>query len=198
MSMLGNDNLNEVIIDRNIIEPSKILEGARIGIIKSLKQKGESGENKDGMDISMIAFDKDTKILQYAGANNPLYIIRNNSKSNFSGYDYNLVKEKHSLLEIKGNKFPVGIYINNELPPFNNHSLQLETGDSIYVFSDGYADQFGGKNGKKFKYNQLKELLLSIQDMPMKQQYEVLLSAFEKWRGNLEQVDDVLLIGLKV
>jgi serine phosphatase RsbU (regulator of sigma subunit) len=102
------------------------------------------------------------------------------------------------LLEIKGNKFPVGIYINNELPPFTNHSLQLETGDSIYVFSDGYADQFGGQHGKKFKYNQLKELLLSIQDMPMKKQYEVLLSAFEKWRGNLEQVDDVLLIGLKV
>ena len=198
MSMLGNDNLNEVIIDRNTIEPSKILEGARIGIIKALKQKGESGENKDGMDISMIAFDKDTSILQYAGANNPLYIIRNNSKKKFSGYDYNLVKEKYSLLEIKGNKFPVGIYINNELPPFTNHSLQLETGDSIYVFSDGYADQFGGENGKKFKYNQLKEILLSIQDMPMKKQYEVLLSSFEKWRGNLEQVDDVLLIGLKV
>jgi serine phosphatase RsbU (regulator of sigma subunit) len=198
MSMLGNDNLNEVIIDRNIIEPSKILEGARIGIIKALKQKGESGENKDGMDISMIAFDKETNILQYAGANNPLYIIRNNSKKKFSGYDYNLVKEKYSLLEIKGNKFPVGIYINNELPPFTNHSLQLETGDSIYVFSDGYADQFGGEKGKKLTKAKFREFILSIAILDMEEQRIKLLEFHEKYKGLNEQVDDICVIGVRV
>jgi len=198
MSMLGNDNLNEVVNDRNILMPNEILDGARLGIIKALKQKGESGENKDGMDIVMLAFDKDTLELDFASANNPLYIIRKNSTPAFPGYVYNIVQEKYSLLEIKGNKFPVGIYINNELPPFTNHKLQLYKGDTVYVFSDGFADQFGGPLGKKFKYNQLKELLLTIQEMPMREQNAMLGISFLNWRGNLEQVDDVLVIGLRI
>ncbi len=198
MSMLGNDNLNEIVIDRNTLEPNEILNGARLGIIKALKQKGESGENKDGMDIAMLVYDRENLKLEYSGANNPLYIIRKNSHSPFVGYSYNIVQDRYSLLEIKGNKFPVGIYINNELPPFTSHTLQLEKGDTFYIFSDGFADQFGGEAGKKFKYNKLKELLLSIQELPLPEQSRVLEDTFYNWKGNLEQVDDVLLIGMRV
>jgi serine phosphatase RsbU (regulator of sigma subunit) len=198
MSMLGNDNLNEIVIDRNTLEPNEILNGARLGIIKALKQKGESGENKDGMDIAMLVYDRENLKLEYSGANNPLYIIRKNSHSPFLGYSYNIVQDRYSLLEIKGNKFPVGIYINNELPPFTSHTLQLEKGDTFYIFSDGFADQFGGEAGKKFKYNKLKELLLSIQELPLPEQSRVLEDTFYNWKGNLEQVDDVLLIGMRV
>lgn len=178
MSMLGNSLLNKIVDTHKITKPNEILNALRIEIINSLKQHGEN-ENKDGMDIALcIAYDDK---IEFAGANNPIYIIRKNG----------------ILEEIKADKMPIG-YSGLELKPYINHSVQMEKGDSFYLFTDGYADQFGGKEEKKFKYKQLKELLISIYSEPMETQKEVLNETIEKWKGVNEQTDDILIIGIKV
>jgi serine phosphatase RsbU (regulator of sigma subunit) len=177
MSMIGYTLLNEILNNSEIISPADVLKELRRGVIKSLKQKGVEGENKDGMDIALCLFSGNK--LQYAGAYNPLWLIRN--------------KE---IIEYKADKQPIGIY-GEKLNPFTNHTIDLQSGDSVYIFTDGYADQFGGPEGKKFKYSKLKELLLSVQQEPMNKQKDIISKQFRKWKGNLEQVDDVLLIGIK-
>ena len=180
MSMIGNTLLNQIVVERKILRPDLILNELRKEIIKSLKQSEES-KSRDGMDLSLICLNSDTNVLQVACANNPVWII----------------KEDGSLLEIKPDKQPIG-YVSSSPMDFSLNTIQLQKGDTIYQFSDGYADQFGGEKGKKFKYNQLKELLLNMKSSDMTQQLEILNSSFEKWKGALVQIDDVLVTGIKI
>ncbi len=178
MSMIGNAFLNEIVNEKGITKPSEILDQLNELVITSLKQN--ESENKDGMDISILSFDMKNKTVEFAGANNPCWHIRG-----------------QKISETKGDKKPIGSFGKNDVL-FTNHQFELQSGDSFYIFTDGYADQFGGKNGKKFMYRQLQETFLSIQNEAMLKQEELLLTKFKEWKGNLEQVDDVLVIGVRV
>ncbi len=180
MSMLGNAFLNEIINEKSSISPAKILDELRDHVIKSLHQKSEM-ETKDGIDIALLYFDTNFKTVQYAGAFNPLYIICDGA-----------------VKEIKADLFPAGINFTDSKPPFTNHELELKKGDTLYVFSDGYSDQFGGPNGRKFLKKQMQQMFLSVQEKSMKEQEVVFYKTFESWKGSLEQVDDVLVFGIRV
>jgi ligand-binding sensor domain-containing protein/serine phosphatase RsbU (regulator of sigma subunit) len=179
MTMLGTSFLNEIVNEQRIIEPGKVLDMMREKIIDALKQTGTEGENKDGMDMVICMVNKRTNTLNYAAANNSFYIIRDNT-----------------ILEMKADKQPIGYFINQKA--FKSNTFELQKGDVVYTFTDGYADQFGGPNGKKFKYKQLEELLMTIHKQPMLDQKTQLDSAIENWMKEFEQVDDILLIGYRV
>ncbi len=179
MSMLGVAFLNEINASLDILTPAEILNQLRSKIVKELGQGRKELEGKDGMDISLVRYNLETRELQWAGANNPIYYIN-----------------KGEWLEIKANKQPISYQEN--MKPFTNHVIQLEPGSSFYLFTDGYADQFGGPAGKKFKYSQLKDTLFAISTKPMKQQKIILKETFERWKGDLEQIDDVCIIGMKI
>jgi len=179
MSMLGIAFLNEVVRENGVLRADAILNELRNHVIEALQQKGEPGESKDGMDVALCVIDRKERVLHFAGANNPLYYIRGGE-----------------VYEIKGDKMPVAIHV--RMDPFSNHTVELLPGDTFYIFSDGYADQFGGPHGKKFKYKALRELLLTIHKKPMSEQKTLLDDTFEKWKGEMEQIDDVVLIGFRV
>ena len=176
MSMLGINLLNEIVIERGVTNPGDILNRLRDEIVRSLKT--DDGYSKDGMDAVVCKIDIETKKLEYAAANNPVYLVRNNE-----------------LIVLPAQKMPVGYSDNME--SFNTGQLQINPLDVIYTITDGFADQFGGPKGKKFKYKQLKEFLTSISKEPMDKQLNALNLSFENWKGNLEQVDDVCIIGVK-
>lgn len=184
MSMLGVSLLNEIINEHDLTEPALILSRLRKKVITALRQKGLSGEQQDGMDMTICVIDQTQLTLQYAAANHSFYLVRKKE----TGY---------ILEEFKGDKQPVGIF-GSDLKPFKQHNVELKKDDVVYTMTDGYADQFGGPKGKKFKYKQLKEMLLSIQDHNLPGQEEIIKQRFIKWKGNLEQVDDVCLIGIKI
>ena len=151
------------------------------GLGRSLHQGEGNEDTKDGMDIALCAYNDDTKELQYAGGFNPLYLVRNGE------------------LEItKADKFPVGSFIHDEPSKFTNHKVQLQKGDMIYINSDGFQDQFGGPKGKKYMLGKLKKLFVEISDKPLEDQYAILEKELTSWMGDNEQVDDILIIGLKV
>ncbi|MBS1645752.1 MAG: SpoIIE family protein phosphatase, partial [Bacteroidetes bacterium] len=179
MSLLNISILNETLIEKKITQPDLILNNAREHIIKSLNPIG-SEESKDGMDAVVACFDFENMKLQYAGANNSFYIVRNNE-----------------FIICKADKMPVGKSPNDNIP-FTYNEIVLQKNDVLYFFTDGYADQFGGPKGKKFKYKQLEDLLLSSNFKNMQEQKQAIESAFNSWKGLLEQVDDVLLVGIKV
>ena len=180
MHMLGAVYLNDIIVEGNFKTASDVLDQLRDRIMKSLQQTGSSGEAQDGLDIALCIIDLENNQLQFSGANNPLYIIR-----------------KDNLTEIRGDRMPVGIHINFD-KPFTNHIVDIAENDQVYLFSDGYADQFGGPKGKKFRYNQFKELLIEISSKPMDIQKEILNNVHDQWRGSSEQIDDILVFGLKI
>jgi phosphoserine phosphatase RsbU/P len=154
-------------------------------VITSLKQKGVSGEHQDGMDLTLMVIDKKEMNLVYSAANHTFYIVRKDEKGTFY------------LMQYKGDKQPVGIY-GDKLRPFSQTEIKLQKGDLIYTFSDGFADQFGGPEGKKFKYKQLQNVLLKVAHLPLSEQKEFLEKILESWKGNMEQVDDIVVIGIKV
>lgn len=180
MSIVGHNLLNQAVKEHNLTTPSLILDEVNKGITQTLRQYEEESTVKDGMDISLCCLNTDTLELQYAGAFNPLWIIRNNS-----------------IQEITADKFPVGTFIGEKLNRFKNNTIQLNKGDKFYMFTDGYADQFGGPKGKKFKYKQLQELLLKNASISLDKQKRELDLAFISWIGQLEQIDDVLIIGIQ-
>ena len=184
MSMINTSLLNEAVNEKRIFQPNEILNQVRRGIIHSLKQKGESGEQKDGMDVGIISLEMNNRTcnLQYAGANNSLYIIRKS--------------DAPVLEEIDPDPMPVSI--SDRTGDFTNNVIELQKGDTFYIFTDGYADQFGGPKGKKFKYAQFKQLLLSIQNKSMDEQKQILDMTMQEWKGALEQIDDILVIGVRV
>ena len=179
VSVVCNNALNRTVREYGLTNPAEILNKTREIVVQEFEKSDE--DVKDGMDISLCCLDLSGSyaILQWAGANNPLWIIR-----------------KHELIEVKPNKQPIG-KTDNPLS-FTTHEIQLQKGDTIYVFTDGFADQFGGPKGKKFMYKPFKELLLSIQNKTMEEQKIVLEQHFENWRGNIEQVDDVCVIGVRI
>lgn len=179
MSMIGMGLLNEIVMEHKLTKPNEILNALRNGVITSLKQKS-ANDAADGMDISIIVWDKNTNWLEYAGANNPLYIVRNKQ-----------------LTEIKADKQPIGYFMGRK-KPFSIKSHQLEANDMIYLFTDGYADQFGGKHNKKFKYLNFKKLITQISDLPLQEQSQKIENTFIDWKQNYEQLDDICVLGIKV
>ena len=183
MSMMGISMLKEIVVKEFVTQPDVVLRKLRKEVIKALGQKGEPGEQKDGMDISLCSINKETLELQWAGANNPCYIVRNGE-----------------LRELKADKMPIAIY--EKMDKFTLHEIQLEKGDIIYLFGDGYHDQFGGPSGKKFMSKRFKELLLSNSDKPLEGQKEILEKTIESWKNGYgkiyEQTDDITIMGIKI
>ncbi len=197
VSMLGISFLNEIVRKREVKKASQMLEELRIQVKTSMHQTGGITEAKDGMDIALFIIDTKTKELQFAGANNPLYLIRNKSQNPDESLKshLSLANNEFQLYEIKGDHQPIGIYW--EETEFTNHTFQLKDKDSLYIFSDGLVDQFGGENRKKFKSCNFKKLLLSIQTESLDKQKEVILETFETWKRSFEQIDDICIIGVR-
>lgn len=177
MSVVCHNALNRSVREEGLTDPGKILDRTREIIISEL---GKSNEDvKDGMDISFCALNSKTLDLNWAGANNPLWIVRNSE-----------------LIEVKPDKQPIGQHLSSN--PFTTHAIKLQANDILYVSTDGYQDQFGGDKGKKFKASHLKELILSVCTMPLEEQKKIISETFVNWKGKNEQVDDVCLIGVKI
>lgn len=179
VSVICSNALSKALLEDGIEDTGKLLDRTRDLVISRFAKSDR--EVKDGMDISLCSLDMERRELQWSGANNPLWIIR---------------KGSDEIVELKPDKQPIGTYAENK--PFTTHNIRLQEGDTLYVFTDGYADQFGGADGKKFKYKQLKDLLVKNVSLTMHEQREKLKSHFESWRGTNEQVDDVCVIGLRV
>jgi len=237
LSMLGVSFLNEIINTISTLKANEILNALRRNIIKSLHQKSTEDATSDGMDISICILDFKDKILQYSGANNPVYIIRkarsgdverhleNNievqeskkivknskntvayfdeSKTNrFLRYENKLIlekpdKENIELHEVKADKMPISIHLSDR-QSFTNNTIKLLKGDSLVLFSDGYIDQFGGPGEKKFRSKHFKELLLTVNDLLLEKQKTIISETFDDWKGELDQVDDVMVMGIKI
>ena len=174
MSMLGTAFLNEIVVESHVHDPAQILNKLRDQVKRALQEEGR----RDGMDMSIICISKEG--LTFSGANLPMYLLR-----------------KGVLHELKGNKQPVGFVPTEELP-FTNHEFTIEKDDQIYLFSDGYADQFGGDKGKKYKYKTFRERITTLSGMSLKQQRRIIIDEFETWKGDLEQLDDVCVIGVRI
>lgn len=201
MSIVGYNLLDKIVGEYKVTQPAEILNHLNKGVSATLRQNAEHHQDvKDGMDISLCSYQASTHTLEFAGAFNPLYIVSENEiiESNGEVLTPSIIHENGlKLYEVKADRFPIG-NINNEARKFTNHSFTLKKGDMVYLFSDGYADQFGGPNNKKFRYKQFKELLLSVYHLPIEEQKKKLITVFEDWRGNNEQVDDIIIIGSKV
>ena len=178
MSMLGVSFLNEIILNKGIIQPDQVLNALREEVMSALKQEEEASDVKDGMDMCVCLLDAPNQSLQFAGANNPLWIF-----------------SKGELTEIKGDKMPVAIH--ESMNPFTNHWIDLKKGDTFYIHSDGFADQFGGPNQKKFLSKNFKRVLSEMLNRPMLEQGAELDKIFEEWRKDVEQIDDVTVIGVR-
>lgn len=179
VSVVCSNVLNKTVRELQLTDPGTILDKSRELVIEHFA--GSKDEVKDGMDIALCSLFHETNELHFAGANNPLWIIR---------------KDAEEIEVIKPNKQPIGVY--RKQRPFETHKVQLQPGDSFFIFSDGYADQFGGDEGKKFMTGNLKKLLVYIRNLPMEKQREQLAETFEVWKGDLEQIDDVCVMGVKI
>jgi serine phosphatase RsbU (regulator of sigma subunit) len=180
MSMLGISFLNKIVNERGVTDPGEILNQLRKNIIQALKQDEQSEDNsKDGMDISMTVIDLTKRKFYFSGAYNPLFIIKN--------------KEAKT---IEADRMPVAIY--EHLTPFSVQEFDMGDADMIYMFSDGYPDQFGGNKGKKFMKTRFRNLLSEISDKDMKTQHDILDKTIEEWRGAEAQIDDIVVVGVKL
>ncbi|HPW26681.1 MAG TPA: tetratricopeptide repeat protein [Tenuifilaceae bacterium] len=180
MSMLGVSFLYEIVNKENVLQPAEILNQLRIHIKTTLSQTGKQNEQKDGMDISLCVIDRPGNVLEWAGAYNSLYQIRGGE-----------------LTEYKADKMPVAVHVSDS-NSFTNHQIEIQHGDTFYMFSDGYADQFGGTDGKKFMSKKFKELLVGIWNKPMDEQGKIINETHLQWKGEYDQVDDILVIGFRV
>ena len=172
--------LNENIIDYKIDNPAEVLGNMRSKIIESLNDHSSKTNNKDGMDMALCKLNLKTKTLDYTGANNPLVHI-SEGKINY----------------IKGNSQPVGLSIIDN-KPFTNHHVKLKKGDMIYIYSDGYQDQFGGPKGKKYMVKKFKTFLTRLSALPIDEQRVKIQEEFHGWKGNHDQVDDICVMGIRV
>jgi len=180
MSMLGIAFLNEIVSKHDDLHSDMILNELRNHVIKSLHQTGEEGGSQDGMDVALYILDLEKMSLEYSGANNSLILFRD-----------------EELTEVKSDKMPIGIHMNADVP-FTRHSLDIKKNDMIYTFSDGYPDQFGGPHQKKFMIKNFKKLLSEIHLLEMDVQKEKLTDSLNEWMSETEQVDDILVIGVRI
>lgn len=180
MSIIGHNSLNKVVREYGLTRPSAIIDQLNIEVMKSLLQRHEKAIN-DGMDLVLIAFNKKTFTLEFAGAYNPLYVVR-----------------KGEVFVYKGDRFPIGMTTMDEKKSFTNQIIDIQPGDMVYMTSDGYADQFGSVDGKKYKSGNVKKLLSEIWHLPVNEQKEKLEKEILEWRGDLGQVDDIMFIGTKI
>ena len=180
MSMLGVSFLTEIVNRSDELKADKILEDLRQNVIESLHQTGKIGESRDGMDIALCIVNQGRTQMEYAGAFIPLVVIRDNN-----------------IIQISADKMPIGMH-DESLNPFNSHKIKILKGDMIYIFTDGYADQFGGPFNKKFKMQPFLSLLLAQHTKPLVQQREILYDTIMSWKGENEQVDDILIMGFKI
>ena len=181
LSVIGFTFIQQAVRERGMTTPSEILTFLDDGVNRILRQTGDESGVKDGMDLALCALNTKTRVLEYAGAYNPLYYFN-----------------KGELKEIKANRSPIGVNEDGVPDEYSNHTIQLDKGDTLYLMSDGYADQFGGKHGSKYKHRRLRELIVSIQELSMGAQKERFESAFYRWKGEHDQVDDILIIGVRV
>ncbi len=180
VSFVCSNALTRAISEEKLLQPDEVLDRTRAIVMQQFSTSEVS--LNDGMDISLGIYNPSSKTLEWAGANNPIWVVK---------------KQSNSILEYRGNKQPIGNYVTTP-QPFDKHKLELQEGDRLYLFSDGYIDQFGGKDGKKFKSNNLKKLILSIQEQPIDQHLAVLSKAFYDWQGEFEQIDDVCVLGIEI
>ncbi|HTL83106.1 MAG TPA: SpoIIE family protein phosphatase [Bacteroidia bacterium] len=197
VSMIGSNNLDRCVGEFNLRKPSDVLDKLKELVVATFESTGDD-EVKDGMDIALVSIryvddvsNPGTKmaLINYSGANNPLWIVRKDDP-------VPAANEDGDIFEIKADKQPIGKFDYGK--PFTNHEVVAHQGDCIYIFTDGYADQFGGPQGKKFRYKTMKNLFLRIHGLPMKEQRDILDKTFEDWRGELSQIDDVCIIGIRV
>lgn len=179
MSLLGYNLLNQAVKQEKIYNPSAILEFLSTNFYNALHKTGEDIDVKTGMDISLCSYNTHTQELQYSGASNSLYVL-----------------DECTLTELKGDRIPIGVKLNNMDEKYKTHSVNIKKGNMVYLFSDGYKDQFGGSFGKKFMGKKFKNLLTDICNLPIEEQYKTLNYNFIKWKGSYEQIDDVLVIGI--
>lgn len=180
MSTLGISMLNEIITNKSDLKANTVLSLLRDKIKTSLHQTGKEGEAADGMDIAFCVLNKNRKTLEFSGAYNPLFIF-----------------QEGEFREYKADRMPIGIYY-GENDTFTNYRIKVKKGDTLYIFSDGLVDQFGGPEGVKYKISKLKKLLSDINYKPMEEQRNIIETEFEKWRGSAEQVDDITMIGIRI
>ena len=180
MSLIGVSKLNEIVKEKKIFDTSKIMNLLRDGILDIFSSDNPEQQKKDGMDMVMMRYNFKTKAFQFSCANNPLWLLRDGE-----------------LLKFKADKFPVG-FSYGEIQPFKLNEITLKTGDIVLTFSDGYADQFGGPNEKKFKYKNLQKIIVDSSTQPLSEMKQLLYDNLINWQGNLEQVDDITIIGFKI
>ena len=180
MSIIGHNSLTKIVREYGILEPGRILTQLNKELLETLQQRSDMGDVYDGMDLALVCYDKKGKYLEYSGAFNPLYLVRDGKS-----------------WRPKQKNFHRSLYLQNRSCISKPQDRYLRPGDTVYLFSDGYADQFGGELMKKFKYRNFKELILKIQSESMPQQRSILNHTIEKWRGDIEQLDDILVIGRK-
>ncbi|MFT7612617.1 MAG: serine phosphatase RsbU (regulator of sigma subunit) [Parvicellaceae bacterium] len=196
VSVVGNNGLNRCVKEFGLKNPAKILDKLT-QLVEETFEKSED-QVRDGMDIGLCKVDIKTRTVEFAGANNPMWIISDNPKfaANYEALSTGMSLDETTLFEVKPDKQPIGNY--EDRKPYTNHTVQLFENDRVYLFSDGYPDQFGGPKGKKFKYKPFKKLMLSTFGMKMSAQHNMLDSEFEKWRADYEQVDDVCIFGIEL
>lgn len=199
MSMLGVSFLNDIVHKENVTSASEVLNHLRTSIIGALKQLGDGSEQKDGMDMGLCVIDIETRKMQFAGGYNPCWIVPNPEIA-----DPRIIEPKgeedsaepSNVIQLKPDKMPIAIH--KHMEPFTNHLVQLYPGDQVYLMSDGFQDQFGGPQGKKFMVKNLRELLVANASLPMHQQCEALERTLEDWKNGAEQVDDVTILGFRL
>ena len=180
MSIIGHNSLNKVVREYGITQPAAILDQLNTEVLKALMQRNEEAIN-DGMDLALIAFNRKKFVLEYAGAYNPLYVVR-----------------KGEIFVYKGDRFPIGMTAIGDKKNFSNQNIEIQPGDMLYMCSDGYADQFGSSEMKKYKSGNVKKLLSDVWHLPVNEQRERLKKEILDWKGDLPQVDDIMLIGTRI
>jgi len=180
MSMISTSLLNEIVIENCVTQVDLVLSNLRSRIIKMLKQDKDKAEALDGLDMTLLLLDKKKKTVQFAGAGHTLYFTRD-----------------AKVLETKGDPYPVGYFFGRH-KPYSSKEIVLQKGDMLYMTSDGFAEQFGGKDDKMFGYAKFKKLISGCKDQPMEQQKETFYRAFKNWKGSQRQIDDICVMGIRV
>ncbi|HER08670.1 MAG TPA: hypothetical protein ENO20_07130 [Bacteroides sp.] len=192
LSMLGITYMNEIVNRNESIRANQVLDELRDFVISSLHQTGSRHEARDGIEIALCIIHTKSLVMEYAGANRPVYLIREGA-----GKVEDSAEPDCELIQIRGDRMPIGIY-EQEVIPFTSQEIPLKKDDSLYLFSDGYVDQLGGPDRKTFRSKYLRELLLEIRDQPMEVQKKILIQRLEKWQGEVEQIDDILVMGIRI